>query len=555
MDFVFRLITPEDLPSMLKWGGHFDPRLEHYSFRDFDLDDIRNWYHAKQKFLTRKLYGLISDHTVIGFITLKKINFIYRTAEIGIAVNPDEHGKGYGTQLIKELISHVYSTFPIETVFLDVAEFNTNARKLYEKCGFMYVGEDRKLYENQQNPGLIADFPNDFFQMENKIYANFLRMSYQKSTITEYAPAKINLGLRVVGKNDRYHDLVTTMVTADFADIIHVRANKKSPGIRILSHHEGIEEQQNLCYRAAKIFREHVDFTDEECRNSGIEISIYKRIPEGAGMGGGSADAAAVLRALNRLYGYPFSKNQLEELALKLGSDVPFCVGGGAAIAKGRGERLEDYIIEKPLHILIYRPSVKLATAAVFEEYDRMKDTEKNQKREYILNDISTDTGMSAVVNYADSAQEISLNTKYSAIRRMYKKSVSENEAYIEALRLKSLIGKEEDEGCTQHYLWGCDSHDEGEYVSIYEKLIRTIPPNDLEHATHNFLHRSGKDFKNSPTYAINLLREHGAVYAAMSGSGPSVYGIFESERDARKAQKKLPKSIYSIIKHEENRK
>lgn len=574
MELNFRLITTDDLPSMLKWGKHYDPRLEHYSFTDFDLDDIRTWYHAKQKFLTRKLFGLVAVHTVVGFITLKKINFIYRTAEIGLAVNPDEFGKGYGTRLIRSLLAHVFSAFPIDTIFLDVAKFNVNARRLYEKCGFMYVGEELKPYENQSNIRLVSDFSDDFVSIENRIYTKFLRMSYQKGTLSETAPAKINFGLRVVGRHDGYHDLVTTMVTADFADIVHVRINKKVPGIRILSRHDGIEEHRNLCYKAAQLFLDNVEFVNEECREKCIEIAIYKRIPEGAGMGGGSADAAAVLRALNQLFGNPFENNQLRELALKLGSDVPFCIGGGAAIAMGRGERLEHFRIEKPLHILVYPPSAKLSTAAVFAEYDRL----------------------------------------------MPKDSVSENEAYAEAISLRELIGKTEipfdpttacapdahpgdrtsshpgdrttDHGVA-HPTARPTAHDgfdyarrrvtgysmshgigygtsysvgygnlysnihgtQDVYMSIYEKLIRTIPPNDLEAATQSLLDGNDGDLKHTPAYAIRLLKENGAVYAAMSGSGPGVYGIFESEYDAKRAQKKMPQSIYSFIKNKDSSK
>lgn len=536
MESTFRLITQEDLPTMLKWGRHFDPRLEHYSFVDFDLDDIRSWYHTKQKFLTRKLYGLIVDHAVVGFITLKKINFIYRTAEIGIAVNPDTFGRGYGTTLIESLLSHVFRTFSIETIFLDVAEFNVNARRLYEKCGFMYIGAEEKPYENQSNKGLAVDFPNDFYCVEGRLYTKFLRMSYQKSTVSEMAPAKINFGLRVVGESDGYHSLVTTMLTADFSDVVHVRINKKNTGIHILSRHEGIEEKDNLCYKAAREFLNHVDFVDEDCRDKSIEISIYKRIPEGAGMGGGSADAAAVLRALNQIYRDPFDRAQLEELALKIGSDVPFCIGGGAAIARGRGEKLEAFRVDKPMHLLVYPPSVKISTAEVFAEYDRLKVNERalpNEQRFYPADDRSAASGR-----------------RYDTVSRKYKKSVSEEEAYVEAFRLRQLIGMEEDRGAHDDAYVSIDDA----YVSIYEKLIRTIPPNDLEPATQNLVEKDTNDVKNGPAYAINLLRENGAVYAAMSGSGPSVYGIFESEYDARRAQKKLPKSIYSLIKHEDTK-
>ncbi|MDO4754333.1 MAG: 4-(cytidine 5'-diphospho)-2-C-methyl-D-erythritol kinase [Bacillota bacterium] len=526
----FRLINLDDLPGMLKWGAHYDPRLEHYSFTDFDPEDIQGWYYAKQRFLTRKLFGLIVDDVAVGFITLKKINFIYRTAEIGIAVNPDEFGKGYGTEMIHSLLAHVYGNFPIETVYLDVAEFNVNARRLYEKCGFMYVGEEMKAYESQANKELITAFPDDFRTVRGTMYAKFLRMSHQKGTLTEPAPAKINLGLRVVGSRNGYHDLVTTMVTVDFEDLVHIRFNKKTQGIRILSRHEGIPEEKNLCYIAAETFLKHPKFVCEESGDRGIEISIYKRIPEGAGMGGGSADAAAVLRALNQLYGYPFDSDVLEEMALKIGSDVPFCVAGGAAIARGRGERLEPFKIDKPLHILIYPPEVKLSTAKVFTEFDRLSASaaEEEKKRRPMIR-------------------------RSSEERR---KPVAEEVAYPEACRLRDLIGKSPDipESEEERDFPKDDFYTRSD-LTFYEKLVRIFPPNDLESAAIRLVKERDGYTKSAPDDVIGLLRENGAVYAAMSGSGPGVYGIFESEFDARIAQKKIPKSIYTITKYEEKSK
>ena len=155
-------------------------------------------------------------------------------------------------------------------------------------------------------------------------------------TLYEGAFAKINLTLDVLGKRpDGYHDLKSVMQTISMRDDIEIDIGTKQLW-KIYCDKEGIPlDERNLAWKAAEVF-----FNATGKDPDGIEIRITKRIPSEAGLGGGSADAAAVLRALNRHYNNPFSILALAELGASVGSDVPFCTLCGTAMVEGRGERL-----------------------------------------------------------------------------------------------------------------------------------------------------------------------------------------------------------------------
>jgi 4-diphosphocytidyl-2-C-methyl-D-erythritol kinase len=182
--------------------------------------------------------------------------------------------------------------------------------------------------------------------------------------LTAQAPAKINLLLRVLGKRaDGYHELQTVMAFFPLWDtlsfnIIH------HPEIRL--HCDPPVTGQacdNLVWRAAQRLRETAGVT------AGVEIHLVKRIPTAAGLGGGSSDAATTLLALNQLWGLNASRSALMPLALQLGADVPFFVGGRAALAEGIGERLTPWPQLAPFDIVLVNPGVPLATKKVFETW------------------------------------------------------------------------------------------------------------------------------------------------------------------------------------------
>jgi len=153
------------------------------------------------------------------------------------------------------------------------------------------------------------------------------------------APAKINLYLEIIGhRPDGYHELVMVMQSIDLADRIDLRANGTDQ-IRVHCDHDQVPaDQTNLAYRAAALMA--IEFPDSYSKYGGVEITIDKRIPIGAGLAGGSVNAAAVLVGLDLMWQLGLTQSELQELGAKLGSDVPFCIAGGTAIATGRGEQL-----------------------------------------------------------------------------------------------------------------------------------------------------------------------------------------------------------------------
>ncbi len=186
------------------------------------------------------------------------------------------------------------------------------------------------------------------------------------TTLYEGAFAKLNLTLDVTGKRaDGYHDLQSVMQTVSIRDDVEIDVGTGRPW-ELSCDKEGIPcDERNLAWKAAKVF-ERAAKRDL----GGIAIRITKRIPSQAGMGGGSADAAAVLRALNRHCDYPFSIMALAELGAEVGSDVPFCVLGGTAMAEGRGERLRKLADMPECVIVVCKPDFSSSTPELYKKLD-----------------------------------------------------------------------------------------------------------------------------------------------------------------------------------------
>jgi 4-diphosphocytidyl-2-C-methyl-D-erythritol kinase len=153
------------------------------------------------------------------------------------------------------------------------------------------------------------------------------------------APAKINLYLEIIGdRPDGYHELAMILQSIELADRVDLRSNGTQM-IRVHCDDPQVPiDQSNLAYKAAALMAEQ--FPESYSRYGGIEISIQKRIPMGAGLAGGSTDAAAVLVGVNLMWSLGLTQSELQGLGSRLGSDVPFCIVGGTAIATGRGEQL-----------------------------------------------------------------------------------------------------------------------------------------------------------------------------------------------------------------------
>ncbi|MBQ4641340.1 MAG: 4-(cytidine 5'-diphospho)-2-C-methyl-D-erythritol kinase [Oscillospiraceae bacterium] len=186
------------------------------------------------------------------------------------------------------------------------------------------------------------------------------------TTLYEGAFAKINLTLDVLGKRpDGYHDLKSVMQTISIRDDVEIDVDTGKPWV-LHCDKEGIPtDARNLAWKAAEIF-----FAHTKIETTGIEIRITKRIPMEAGLGGGSADAAAVLRALNRHYGSPLSILALAELGSLVGSDVPFCTLCGTAMVEGRGERLRKLPDLPECCFVVCKPDFSSSTPELYRKLD-----------------------------------------------------------------------------------------------------------------------------------------------------------------------------------------
>ena len=186
------------------------------------------------------------------------------------------------------------------------------------------------------------------------------------TTLYEGAFAKINLTLDVLGKREEgYHDLQSVMQTISIRDDVEIDVDTNAP-LTLECSVEGIpQDNRNLAWKAAEVF-----YNMTGLKTTGISIRITKRIPMEAGLGGGSADAAAVLRALNKHYGNPLSILALAEIGAQVGSDVPFCVICGTAMVEGRGERLRKLPDIPDCLLVVCKPDFSSSTPELYKKLD-----------------------------------------------------------------------------------------------------------------------------------------------------------------------------------------
>lgn len=278
---------------------------------------------------------------------------------------------------------------------------------------------------------------------------------------TERANAKINLYLNVTGRRENgYHDILSLMqtvslcdlVTVDFDPSIHTSVSLTASGNNAMP-----TDCRNLAWRAAELYLGAIQ------KSGRVRISIEKHIPMAAGLAGGSADAAAVLRAMNRLCGDRLSTEELCALGAKLGADIPFCIVGGGARVSGIGERLEE---------VTAMPSVPLVVACMGEgvstpwAYGKLDETHGN------------------------FAVPMSADTRPDRI-------------------LRALSEDRVQDACADFY-------------NIFEEVVPAVQP--------------------YVEVLKRLMTEGGAIRAMMSGSGPSVFGVFETVDAAAKVAESLQK-------------
>lgn len=189
------------------------------------------------------------------------------------------------------------------------------------------------------------------------------------------APAKINLSLDVLYKRtDGYHELEMVMTTVDLADRLELELLNDD---RIVIHSQTRfvpDDDRNLAYKAAKLLKDRFNI------KSGASITIEKNIPVAAGLAGGSSDAAAVLRGMNKLWDLRLTLDELAELGAEIGSDVSFCVYGGTALAKGRGEIITPLPPPPNCWVVLAKPAIGVSTAEVYEHLNLNEVIHPNTK-------------------------------------------------------------------------------------------------------------------------------------------------------------------------------
>jgi len=180
------------------------------------------------------------------------------------------------------------------------------------------------------------------------------------------AYAKINLMLDIINKRtDGYHDLFMIMQSIGIYDTVTVTENCSKKISLSCSNAVLPLNGKNIAWKAAEAFFEYTGK-----KNNGIEINIEKRIPQAAGLAGGSADGAAVITALNKLYKTDLSDEELCEIGIKVGADLPFCLTGGTLLAQGKGEILNKVKPLRKCYIVLIKPDMNVSTANAYSQFD-----------------------------------------------------------------------------------------------------------------------------------------------------------------------------------------
>ena len=204
------------------------------------------------------------------------------------------------------------------------------------------------------------------------------------------APAKLNLFLYITGQRaDGYHTLQTLFQFLDYGDTISFEPRTDGV-IRLLTPIEGVPEEENLIVRAARLLMQQAHKTGRLPAGSGADIQIDKRLPMGGGLGGGSSNAATVLVALNHLWQCGLSVDELAELGLALGADVPVFVRGHAAFAEGVGEILTPVEPEEKWY-LVAHPGVSIPTPTIFRDPELPRNTPKRSIETLLKCEFSND--------------------------------------------------------------------------------------------------------------------------------------------------------------------
>jgi 4-diphosphocytidyl-2-C-methyl-D-erythritol kinase len=275
-------------------------------------------------------------------------------------------------------------------------------------------------------------------------------------SISLRCPAKINLSLDVIGKReDGYHLLRMIMQSISLFDVVTLKGGQGS--IRVFCENKDVPcNESNIAYKAAKLMFEKYKIQD------GIDIYIEKNIPIAAGLAGGSTDAAGVIKGINELYALGLTNQEMMDIGLKIGADVPYCIIGGTALAEGIGEKLTLLNPLKETWCVLAKPPIGVSTVEVY----------KGLRLNVVIEHPETDV----IINYIEN----------------------------------------------------------GDINTLSKNMV-----NVLETVT----------IKKYPVISEikNLMMESGALGSIMSGSGPTVFGLFEDKNSAEKCYNKLKKEFEEV--------
>lgn len=220
------------------------------------------------------------------------------------------------------------------------------------------------------------------------------------------AYAKINISLDVVGKReDGYHLLKMIMQNIDLYDLVTVE--KSCSGIGITCNKQYIPtDERNLAYKAAKLFKDTYNI------EGGVTINIRKNIPVSAGLAGGSTDAAAVLKAMRKVYDVDISNEELERLGLKIGADVPYCIRGGTALCEGIGEIITPLDSFKNYIVVLVKPNFGVSTKEVYGGID-IKKIYKHPDTEEIISAMKNGNIHYVAKNMRNVLENVTLRKHY----------------------------------------------------------------------------------------------------------------------------------------------
>jgi RimJ/RimL family protein N-acetyltransferase len=167
MEFSLVLFEKKHLDQLKTWEFHKEFLFTHYDFKGFEENDYLRWFKRKQRLLTKRIFAVMLDEVLIGFITMKHINWFKKHAEMGIVFNPGTMNQGYGTKGIELFLKTFFEDLGFEYLTLHVADFNRRAMKCYHKCGFTIVKSQVEAFEDQSRNFELLLESEGLFHLEN----------------------------------------------------------------------------------------------------------------------------------------------------------------------------------------------------------------------------------------------------------------------------------------------------------------------------------------------------------------------------------------------------